>query len=135
MYISIIGVSVVLLTSLVIYWYFPQPDHKLIASEEIDAIHTWTYGNNIKQVDVDEYISIIELFNQHPNDETSIVDNIPEAESGIIIDVESPAEGRETIIIHYANDNIFVERTDVNRKSGKYVLKDASEEMKEILTK
>ncbi|TFB15020.1 hypothetical protein E3U55_12245 [Filobacillus milosensis] len=130
--IGIVGLTLVV--GMIIFQQLP-PKHEPINTKNVMAIHISTHTEkDIKMVDSDKYMEVVELFNEHPVEQTSSMEENPRSEASIIIDAESPSQGRETIILNYTENGIFVERTDTGNPD-KYVLVDVEDRLNDVFKK
>ena len=93
--------------------------HQPIAINEVDAIHLWEKGADIKRVPTEEYIKIVEWFNQYEPDRIS-EEKVPPSNAQVIVDMNKGA----TIVINYLDGKIYVNRTDVGYGDIGYVFLD-----------
>jgi hypothetical protein len=105
--------------------------HKPINRENIDAIHVWKKGHEIKSVQIEDYIEIIDWINSYPSDRIKET-KISATDAQIVIDLDL---GKETVVINYVQGEIYFSRDDYEDDTDnivKYLLLDELPELTDL---
>lgn len=126
---GILGVSIVIVFSLGFMLWQKTEEKKLlllhqpIPLNQVDAIHTWVKGTHIKRVPTEEYMKVVEWFNDYPPERIK-EEKIPLSEAQVVIDLLYPTR---TIILNYVDEKIYVGKSGDN--VSPYVFLDDSPEL------
>lgn len=93
--------------------------HQPIVINQVDAIHLWEKGADIREVTIDDYIKVVEWFNEYEPNRVS-GEKVPQPNAQVVVDTK---EG-PTIIINYVDGKIYVNRTDGGPDGIEYVFLD-----------
>lgn len=125
-----ISVSIVVIVIAILWWLQYEQDkefmdslllHQPIVISQVDAIHLSEDGTDKRKVTIDEYIKVVEWFNEYEPNRVS-VEKVPPPNAQVVVDMK---EG-ETITINYVDGKIYINRTDVGFEGIEYVfLEDA----------
>lgn len=98
--------------------------HQPITINQVEAIHLWEKGTDIKRVPKSEYIKIVEWFNQYDPQKIS-EQKVPLSNAQVVVDTVEGA----TIIINYIDGRIYVSRNDVGDSNLQYEFLDDAPEL------
>ncbi|MCT2536464.1 hypothetical protein NC661_03605 [Aquibacillus koreensis] len=94
--------------------------HQPIELNQVKAIHVWEKDQDIKRVPTDEYIHVVDGFNQYEPNRIASKEVPPSSQAQVVIDTNDGA----TIVINYVDEKIYVNRNDVGEGLIEYVLLD-----------
>lgn len=132
-----ISLSIVVLFMAILWWQQYEQDkefmdslllHQPIEINQVDAIHFWGKGADIRKVTTDEYIKVVKWFNEYEPKRVS-EEKIPPTNAQVVVETK---EG-ETITINYADGKIYVNRTDVGAGGIEYVFLDDAPKLENFL--
>ena len=123
-----ISLSIVILVIAILGWQQYEQNkefmdslllHQPIEINQVDTIHLWEKGADIKKVPIDEYKKVVEWFNEYEPNRVS-GEKVPPPNAQVVVDTKEGA----TIIINYVDGKIYVNRTDVGAGGIEYVFLD-----------
>jgi len=131
-----ISVSIVVIVITILWWLQYEQDkefmdslllHQPIEISQVDAIYLWENGAVKRKVTIDEYIKVVEWFNEYEPNRVS-EEKVPPPSAKVVVDMK---EG-DTITINYVDGKIFVNRTDVGAGGLEYVFIDDARRLEEF---
>ena len=131
-----ISLSIVAIVIAILWWLQYEQDkefmdslllHQPIVMSQVDSIHLWENGADIRKVTIDEYIKVVEWFNDYEPNRVS-EEKVPPPNAQVVVDTK---EGT-TIIINYVDGKIYINRTDVGNGGIEYVLLDDAPKLEEF---
>jgi hypothetical protein len=123
-----ISISIVILVIAILGWQQYEKNkefmdslllHQPIVINQVDAIHLLEKRADIREVKIDDYIKVVEWFNEYEPNRVS-GEKIPQPNAQVVVNTK---EG-ETIIINYVDGEIYINRTDVGAGGIEYVFLD-----------
>lgn len=123
-----ISLSIIVLFMAILWWQLYEQDkefmdslllHQPIVINQVDSIHLWEKGADIRKVTTDDYIKVVEWFNEYEPNRVS-EEKVPPPNAQVIVDTKEGA----TITINYVDRKIYVNRTDVGAGGIEYVFLD-----------